>query len=477
MLFTQSHPKVLPYLFLTEMWERLGFYVVQGLLILYMTQNFGYSDADGYIILGIFSALVYISPFIGGVLADKLLGFKTSVIWGGLFLVVGYALLAIPFPLYEKLLFYPALATIIVGNGLFKPNVSSFLGTQYDHDDPRRDSGFTIFYVGINLGAFLAGISSGYIKDYFGWHVSFSLASVGLIIGLITFGYGLSHVKPHSISEKKINHKTKFQLFLCCVLAIIGLNFLLKMQSLSSILLPIAGILLLFVLIVLTLMQAPIYRKRMFILIMLVLSSIVYWTLFLQMFFSFNLFIDRLVEKNFLGLNLNTTVFYASESIFIILFGPLFAMLWQKLGYLGKNPSSMSKFILGILFAGLGCLVLSLSTSFPNESGLIHPLWVLASYCLITIGELLVSPIGLSAVTQLAPKHLSGMMMGVWFVALGFGGIFAGMLAKSASIPESAVTLSAKLNIYQNAFLDYSYLAFLVVIVLFFLYLGTRKWL
>src|SRR3990167_454908 len=170
------HPIALPFLFLTEMWERFGFYVVQGLLILYMTQYFGFTDNEGYTILGVFSALVYISPFIGGFLADKILGFKTAIVWGGLFLIVGYALLSLPYP---KLLFYPALATIIIGNGLFKPNISSLLGTQYASNDPRRDSGFTIFYIGINIGAFLAGISSGYIKNFFGWRTSFGLAAFG----------------------------------------------------------------------------------------------------------------------------------------------------------------------------------------------------------------------------------------------------------------------------------------------------------
>ena len=159
----KHQPKALPFLFLTEMWERFGFYVVQGLLVLFMTQHFGYSDSDSYTILGVFTALAYISPIFGGMLADKFLGFKTAIVWGGLFLILGYVFLALPF---GKTFFYPGLATIIIGNGMFKPNISSLLGTQYTTDDPRRDSGFTIFYIGINIGAFLAGISSGYIKEY-----------------------------------------------------------------------------------------------------------------------------------------------------------------------------------------------------------------------------------------------------------------------------------------------------------------------
>ncbi|HEX4045149.1 MAG TPA: peptide MFS transporter [Gammaproteobacteria bacterium] len=464
-------PKALPVLFLTEMWERFGFYVVQGLLILYMTSYFGFTDNEGYTILGVFSALVYISPFIGGFLADRILGFKVAIVWGGLFLVVGYAMLALP---YTKLLFYPALATIIIGNGLFKPNISSLLGVQYTADDPRRDSGFTIFYIGINIGALLAGLSSGYIKALFGWHMSFALASIGLIIGLITFAFGLKQIKSVRNAPKPHRH-FYWQLFFYCVLAVIGVNFLLRIQTLANWLLPAAGILLIVFLIVLTLQQKAEYRQRLFILNFLIVSSIVFWMLFLQMFFSANLFIDRLVEKTLWGIPLTTTVFYAIESMLIVLLGPLFAWLWEVLAERDKNPSPVIKFALGILFAGLGFMVLSTSTLFPTAEGLISPHWVFFAYLLITIGELLLSPIGLSAVTMLAPPHLIGMMMGVWFVATGFGGIFAGLIAKLASVPATAVTVTEKLTIYQNAFLDYAYFAFIVAIILFFMRLGLRK--
>ena len=464
------HPKALPFLFLTEMWERFGFYVIQGLLVLYMTLSFGWSDSSAYTILGVFSALVYISPFVGGFLADKVLGFKTAILWGGLFLIIGYALLALPF---AQLLFYPALATIIVGNGLFKPNISSILGTQYSSDDPRRDSGFTIFYIGINIGAFLAGASSGYIKDYFGWRMSFALASIGLVIGLITFGFGLRHFKspPQNILYKK----SKSQFLFYCLLAIAALIFLLKIEILAKWLLPTIGVMLLIFLTVLTLQQNAEYRKRLFILNILIISSIVFWMLFLQMFFSVTLFVERLTDKNFFGVHLTTTVFYASESIFIILFGPLFAWSWEALGRNDKNPSPVTKFIFGIFFTGLGFLALSCSTLFPNSTGLISPLWIFGAYALITIGELFLSPIGLSAVTLLAPPQLAGMMMGIWFVATGFGGLFAGMIAKLASIPDKTQPLTQQLAVYQDAFLDFAYFAFFVTIILFFVHLILKR--
>lgn len=471
MQMRSSQPPVLPYLFLTELWERFGFYVVQGLLVLYLTKSFGLSDTESYTITGLFSAIVYISPFFGGMIADKWLGFERSILLGGLFLVAGYAFLAIPF-MQHKLL-YPALSTIIIGNGLFKPNISSLLGTQYSHGDPRRESGFTIFYIGINIGAFLAGISSGYIKDWFGWQVSFGLASVGLLIGIATFLSGLKHIER---SSKVVQVKHLFIFVAGAVFAIAIISQLFQLPGVSDWILPGAGVLLLMYLAKLTIQANSADRHRLIILNLLIISSVIFWTLFLQMFFAANLFIDRLVDKNFFGLTLSTTVFYASESIFIILLGPFFAWTWQSLGRNDKNPSPVNKFVLGLLFAGLGFAVLGVGAMYPNDAGLVHPLWVFGAYFLITIGELLISPIGLSAVTLLAPTHLIGMMMGLWFVATGFGGLFAGMLARLASVPETMVSVTEKLSVYHGAFMNYAYLAFVVAILLFVVQWLLRSW-
>lgn len=468
---TTNHPRALPFLFLTEMWERFGFYIVQGLLVLYMTEYFGFSDNDSYAIQGVFTALAYISPLAGGYLANKLLGFKTSVIWGGLLLILGYFLLALPF---ANTLLYPALATIVVGNGLFKPNISSLLGMQYQPNDARRDSGFTIFYIGINLGALLAGLSSGYIKNYFGWQISFGLASIGLVIGLVTFAYGLRCIKEIP-AKPAMNFKFKIKIVFYSTLAIAGVYFLLGIYSLANWLLPCLGVGLLVYLCLLTQQQTAEYKRKLLTLNILIVSSIVFWMLFIQLFLSANLFIDRLVDKSLFGLPLTTTVFYGTESIFILLLGPFFAWLWHVLGDSKHNPSPISKFILGIVFVAAGFLVLAFSTFYPDNRELISPFWVFGAYFLITIGELLISPIGLSAVTILAPPPLVGFFMGVWFVAVGFAGIFAGWIARLASIPTGIESASAKLTIYQAAFFDYAYLALFAAILLFFVQLGIKK--
>jgi POT family proton-dependent oligopeptide transporter len=475
--FNHHQPKALPFLFLTEMWERFGFYVVQGMLVLYMTKAFGFSDGDSYTVMGVFSALAYISPFLGGMLADRFLGFKTAVTWGGLFLSSGYAMLALSAD--SKTAFYSSLATIIIGNGLFKPNVSSLLGSLYAFGDPRRESGFTIFYIGINLGVLLSG-GSGFIKNHFGWSASFSLASIGLILGLIIFGMGLKHF-PTRKSETAEPAKTtplhvKLGILCGCFIAITLISQLLQNQLLAKWLLPSAGILLLIFLLRTALgQQDAVNRRNMLSLIALILSSIIFWMIFLQLFFSATLFIDRVVDKTVFGLNIPTTAFYALESVFVIILGPLFAWSWQTLSENERNPSPFSKFVLAIGFVGLGFLTLAISTYFPGSNHLVSPWWIALSYCLITVGEMLLSPIGLSAVTTLAPRAMVGMMMGIWFVATGFGGQFAGLLAKIASIPENITDISAQLSIYRTAFLDYTAIALGVALVLFIVQLLLKR--
>lgn len=477
MSIDRRHPKALPYLFLTEMWERLGFYVVQGMLVLYMTKAYGFSDEKSFTILGMFTALAYIAPMIGGYLADAFLGFKVAILWGGIFLIIGYAMLALA-SWSEG--FYLSLATIIVGTGLFKPNISSLLGALYKPGDTGRDSGFTIFYIGINVGILLAGIGSGIIKDYFGWHASFALASVGLIIGLCTFAIGLKwgdmKYKTHPIlSEPKKMFLRKPWLIFYCILAIVLISTLLQSSLLGDWLLPAVGVILLIFVTKLTLRQEQNNRKRLLMLNVLIISSIVFWTIYWQMFFSVNLFIDRWINKSLFGFQIPTTAFYTLEAFFIILLGAPLAWSWHKLSLSNRNPSPMTKFIIAIIFIGLAFLVLTLSTYFHNEASyLINPLWIVGSYFLITVGEMLLSPIGLSAVTMLSPPHLTGMMMGIWFVALGFGGQFAGGLAKLSSISGPTAPLT-QLIIYRHAFLIYAVLAFGVVILLFFMQLILKK--
>lgn len=463
-----SHPKVLPFLCLTEMWERFGFYVAQGFLVLYMTQQFHLSDDATYTISGIFAALLYISPFIGGYLADRLLGFTTAILWGGTLLMLGYGTLAIS---HSPLVFFFGLAIIVVGNGLFKPNISSLLGTQYESDNPKRDSGFTIFYIGINLGVAFSGLS-GYVQAKYGWGVTYALASIGMIIALITFLTGLRYLKIKNPIKPALN--TKLIILFGCIIAIIGVNFLLRLHALTNILLPLTGVVLLFFLGLLISRHHNEERKNLILLNSLIFASVIFWMLFLQLFNSANLYVSRLVDQHLFSVPLTTTVFWASESVYILLLGPIFAWFWQSLGARNLNPNPLWKFFLGILFTGSCFIILAFSTYFPNSAGLVHALWIFSAYLVLTIGELLISPVGLSAVTTLSPQNRVGMMMGVWFVATGFGGYFAGLIAKLANVDPSITATADKLAIYRNAFFIYAAIAFVVAFILLVLQLLVR---
>lgn len=470
-----KHPKALPFLFLTEMWERFGFYVVQGMLVLYMTQGYGFSDDQSYTILGVFSALAYIAPMAGGYVADQLLGFKQAIIWGGIFLCLGYAALAIS----TETNFYFALATIVIGSGLFKPNISSLLGALYPPGDTTRDAGFTIFYMGINLGALIAGFTSGYIRLYFGWHAGFALASIGLIIGLSVFIAGVKTGKI-KYSASLVLKKSRFLqipwLIFYCLLTIPVVGFILKSTLLGQWFLPLLGVFVLIFVFILAYKQPLKSRNRLLTLNILIIASVVFWMAWMQIFFSASLFIDRLVNKTIFGFVIPTTVFYTLESIFVILLGPFFAWSWQTLNQNKMNPSHFLKFVFALIFAGLGFLTLAFSTYFTDANQLVSPLWIVLAYFLITVGEMLLSPIGLSAVTLLSPPRLVGMMMGVWFVSIGFGGAFAGSIAKFASIPTTVTLPSEQLAIYRGAFLDYAYIVLAVAVILYIVqYLINKK--
>jgi POT family proton-dependent oligopeptide transporter len=264
-------------------------------------------------------------------------------------------------------------------------------------------------------------------------------------------------------------------IILYCLIAIGFISCLLHSSMLGKWLLPSIGIILLVFMFTLAFREDAVNRPRLLTLNILIMSSVVFWMMFWQIFFSANLFIDRLIDKHIFGINVPTTWFYTLESIFIILLGPLFAWSWQTLNRNEKNPTPFSKFILAIFFVGLGFLTLTISTYFPNENNLVNPLWIVLSYFLITVGELLLSPIGLSAVTMLSPPRLTGMMMGIWFAALGFGGQFGGLLAKISSIPESAKESITQLPIYRSAFFIYASIAFGVAIILFLLQWIVKK--
>lgn len=490
MTIKRKHPKALPILFLTEMWERFGFYIVEGLLVLYMTQALGFSDSQSYAVLGGFTALVYIMPVFGGYIADKVFGFRVTIILGGLMLCAGYALLALSRFLYQYVVDFPvfkndshvflylSLGVVVIGNGFFKPNISSLLGKLYSKGDQLREVGFTIFYVGINLGVMLSTLLVGFVKNRWGWSVGFALASVGLLLGVIIFSSGLKLLKDAGKKPENLTNIAWFTVllqnkiiftFTLIVLVAIA-SFLLFQSQLAEIILYIVGVLLLLGLLFTAFLQERVVRNKFLALIILTLSSVVFWAIFFQLFFSLNLFISRDVNRDVFGFTIPTIAFISLESFFIIIIGPMMAALWRYLNLKNKNLSMPFKFALANLVIALAFLVLIIGASTVSDNtSLVNPLWIVAAYFLVTVAELLLSPLGLYAVTILSPPRLIGMMMGVWFVALGFGGDLAGVIAKFSSIPKNIPSRLQEVMLYRHAFSEYAYMALAVGVVMLIL--------
>lgn len=456
-----KQPSVIPVFFATEMWERFGFYMIQGLLVLYMTsQVFGFSDAKSYAILSAFTAISYMTPIIGGYLASRILDFEHAITLGGFLLAIGYAILSLP---HEEM-FYIALAIISIGNGFFKPNISSYLGDFYKANDVNREKGYTIFYVGINVGVLLSTASSGYLVRYFGWHVPFLLASIGLLIGTITFVFGIYYLK-NANNFHRLNPSIAKKSPLALALVYLGMlvtiavaYVIIRNRAIADELMLWGGIAIFVGLFIYAFRLKKGAKNKMIACIFLMLVSVVFWAIYFQMFFSMNLFIDRAVDRQLFHWTLPTPLFISLESIFIVIFGPCFAQLWHHLTEKNKNPGIPLKFALAMFAIFIAFAIAYLGTQ-SGGNNMSDKSFIVLAYFFITVGELLLSPIGLTMITVLAPKELVGMMMGVWFVTLGLGVKLAGVIAQFAAIPKDIHSLATMNQIYGHAFSLYAELS------------------
>lgn len=463
----KKQPPILIVAFFTEMWERYGFYVIQGILVLFMTSQFHFSDDHSYNILGAFTAFAYITPIAGGMLANRILGFNHSILLGTILLAAGYMILAIPSPVT----FYLGLSFVAMGNGFFKPNVACYLGTFYNEQDLRRDQGFSIFYAGMNLGSLLTFLSSGYIAEFFGWNMTFVIAGIGLIIGALTFGFGTCYL--HKTKRLKqiqlqsnapaVNFSKIIQVYIGIVIGIIFIYFIIHYETLANYVLSI-GILLLIIFIGYSLHKSEkFYRKHIFVCVALIIFSILFWALYFQMFFSATLFIDRLIDHNLFGVTIPTQVFFGMESLGIIVFGFLLGLLWKRLELRHKDLSHPMKFAISFWFLALTFLAFIASAHFITDTQLGSAVWVLIAMLFFSLGELCLSPIGLSAITMLAPPKIVGLMMGTWLISLGIGGKLASLLAHLAAVNPAQDTGAASIkHIYTHTFWIFIIIAIVV---------------
>jgi proton-dependent oligopeptide transporter, POT family len=440
-----GHPKGLFVLFFAEMWERFSYYGMRALLIFYLTKHWLFSDSESGVIYGAYTALVYITPVLGGYLADKYLGQRKAVLYGAVLLTFGHFLMGVEGTGGQDAasldVFWLALAFIIVGSGFLKANISVIVGQLYPRTDVRRDGAYTIFYVGINLGAALGSLLCGYLGEVYGWSYGFGAAGVGMLLGLIVFvwfkplllGCG-EPSDPAKLAAPVAGIKLEWLLYLFGLVAVGICWWLVQNQALVGTLLGVAGaILVAYVLFTAVVKLPPQDRDRIFAAMFLIFGSILFWALFEQAGSSLNLFTDRHVDRA----GVPASVFQSINAIYIVLLGPLFAGLWVWLGRRNWEPSTPAKFGLALIQLGAGFLVLVAGAAASGGGALVPVLFIFLIYLLHTTGELCISPVGLSAMNRLSPAHMASLIMGTWFFASATGNFAAGMIA-SATGSEAA---------------------------------------
>lgn len=443
-----GHPISLFVLFFTEFWERFSYYGMRALLVLYMVDaaaGLAYADEDAYAIYGAYGAMVYATPVIGGLLADRLLGYRQAIVLGGALMALGHFAMAVE----HELFFYAALGLLILGNGFFKPNISSLVGKLYEEGDPRRDSAFTIFYMGINAGAALSPLACGGIAALMaerneageivkmGWHWGFGIAGIGMVLGLLTFLAFQRHLGDRGLApalELPATAPSQLTLQVATWIApMLVLPLCMVLVTQDTLLgwgLIVVGLLTFGYLLFSAVTSEKVERERMFVVLVLMFFSMLFWAFFEQAGSSINLFTERNVSRGVLGWEIPAAWFQSVNPIYIILFAPVFAAVWTWLGRRQRDPSAPFKFALGIFQLGLGFLVLWYGASQAGSDGLTWVGWLLLGYLLHTTGELCLSPVGLSMVTKLAPARMVGLVMGAWFLATSFSHYLGAMIAK-----------------------------------------------
>ncbi|MDA1029682.1 MAG: peptide MFS transporter [Bacteroidetes bacterium] len=440
-----GHPRGLATLFFTEMWERFSYYGMRGLLILFLTATtisenpgMGLDAASAAAIYGLYTALVYLLALPGGWVADNIWGQRKAIFIGGCIIAAGHFSMALP----SDATFFAGLILIVVGTGLLKPNVSTVVGDLYPEGGARRDAGFSIYYMGINLGGFLGPLLVGYFGEGMNWHYGFGLAGIGMIAGLIQFRMGYKHLGNIGILpvyDGLAAKERRFYLYTGITGAIIAAFALLVSSgvidvSLSQIAATLGGSILVvvaafFLYLIIFSKHTALEKKRFGIIFWLFLLVSVFWAGFEQAGSSLNLFAESGTDRVMFGWEMPASWFQSVNSLFIIIMAPVFGSLWVFLARINRNPSFLYKFALGLFGLAGGFFVLAWGASFADQGDLVSPAWLTVTYFFFTCGELCISPVGMSSVTKLAPANRVGQMMGVWFVGTALGNLIAGLAA------------------------------------------------
>jgi POT family proton-dependent oligopeptide transporter len=453
--FKGKYPKQLWYLFLTEMWERFCFYGMRGVLAIFMVSQLSLTDKESNLKYGAIQAFVYAFTFIGGIFADKILGFKKSLFFGGIVMISGNLIIAFS----PQDMFYFGITLSIIGTGFFKPNISSMVGELYKEDDPRRDAGFGLFYSGINIGALLGGAICVYLGKYHSWSLAFLAAAIVMIIGLITFAFTKKTLGP--IGDSPLLHmpdaKRKTREMMVYAGSLLSIPFILIMVKNTAytdmFMYTIGPVAIIYFLFELMKLKSSVDKSKLFAAFLFIAFSILFWAFFEQSGGSLSLFAANNLSNHLLFFEIDPNIVNnTSNSLFVILFSPLVGLLWIGMNKRKLEPNTVIKFGLGFLFLSAAFYVFYYTRFFADSNGVTSLNIFAVAYLVITLGELCLSPIGLSIITKLSPKHLSGMMMGLWFLGSAYGQYVAGILGAGMSTPNDDASKLEKLMAYTDGY-------------------------
>lgn len=451
-----GHPKPLRSLFFTEMWERFSFYGIRPLLVLFMTTaiasgGLGIDDANASAIYGIFAGAMYLVPILGGWLADNWLGQEKAIWWGSIIIALGHLCIGLSAFLSIKM-FFLGLVFLVIGSGLFKTCISVMVGSLYSKNDARRDAGFTLFYMGINLGAFISPLITGVFKEQGMWHAGFTVGGIGMLISLVVYkvfakkslaefatvkGEEVSWDKPKQVRPNVSKYVGVGAVALAIVIALtmMGVIVINPVSIASMMTYLIAGsVCLYFMYCFLSASFTKAEKLRLLVCFLLLVGSTFFWSSFEQQPTSFNLFAERYTDLQMLGFKIPSVWFQSLNPLFVLIFAPVVSVLWIKLANKNIRPNSMVKFAMGMFLAAAGfVLMIIASQGVVNNGGLASPWWLVGSVFLLTMGELMLSPVGLSSMTKLAPDRMQGVVMGLFFASTALGSLVASFSGDSVS--------------------------------------------
>ena len=523
------HPKALFILFFAEMWERFSYYGMRALLTLYMVQELfkelsqGEADSKALGIYGSYTAMVYLTPVVGGIIADKILGFRKAILFGGILMMAGHFALALEGMLFSgnMQLFFISLAFIIVGNGFFKPNISSFLGNFYGLNDGRKDGAFTIFYMGVNIGALLSIVTCGYVGEEISWHYGFGLAGIGMLLGLLMFWllgpstFGKKGINPSSLEEfPEINEEEDIALLngpaadrqallekeaasfteikdpkikrnqtYTIIGTLLSIPILAQFLNLSDIVTWALIVLSVGILAVLFFMSSRQTEKsgeqRLWVVMVLFLFHSVFWALFEQAGGSITLFTARNVDRVVFGSEIPASIFQFFNAFFIMTLAPVFSYIWLKLRKTGNEPSTPMKFVLGLAQLAIGFAIIVLGANLFSTDGMVPVIFLIVMYFFHTTGELSLSPVGLSMITKLSPKKAVGFVMGAWFLSISLANKMAGLIGELTATEGGGAELgiTESLQVYSSTYLTWGVMVVGAAALLLLLLVPTlKKW-